>query len=387
METTPTQNENGTSGSTRRHILGAGALMGTLGLLTACTTPPGGSTAGGGGGGGGGGSAEGSAAFTDAVKKLVNGRTLQVGFTPPVLSEYYTQMENAAFTRMAQLEDLYGVQWKWEKSSPTGNFNAVEQQISTVQTWTSRKFDIVFICTGANFATMQGVYKNAMDAGTSIFQFNQPVELYPVDQINTVSNIGYDNRWQSGYVAGKFIGDTLKGKGKIVQIMGPSGSDWTKARLIGFNQAMAENPGIEVVGTADGGYLRDKGLSAAQDLLTRHRDINAIYGENEDMALGASQAVDAAGLKQWDGTEGIVIVGADGLLSGMEAIRNGKLTASVDVNSVDNATRMIDTAFQSVVLKNYVPKISNITTHLVTKDNVDAYAAYINGIMDPAKKY
>ncbi|MCO4273311.1 sugar ABC transporter substrate-binding protein [Pseudarthrobacter sp. HLT3-5] len=384
MTTTPPRNENLTSGSTRRHLLGAGALMGTLGLLTACTTPPGGSTAGGGGGGGG---QEGTADFTAAVKKLVNGRTLQVGFTPPVLSEYYTQMENAAFTRMAQLEQLYGVNWKWEKSSPTGNFSAVEQQISTVQTWTSRKFDIVFICTGANFATMQGVYKTAMDAGTKIFQFNQPVELYPVEQINTVSNIGYDNRWQSGYVAGKFIADTLKGKGKIVQIMGPAGSDWTKARLIGFNQAMTENPGIEVVGSADGGYLRDKGLSAAQDLLTRHPDINAIYGENEDMALGASQAVDAAGLKQWDGSQGIVIVGADGLLSGMDAIRNGKLTASVDVNSVDNGTKMIDTAFQSVVLGNYVPKISNITTHLVTKDNVETYSAYINGIMSPPKKY
>jgi ribose transport system substrate-binding protein len=48
---------------------------------------------------------------------------------------------------------------------------------------------------------------------------------------------------------------------------------------------------------------------------------------------------------------------------------------------------MIDTAFQSVVLKNYVPKISNITTHLVTKDNVEAYAAYINGIMAPKKTY
>ncbi|MFP5018957.1 hypothetical protein ACKLTP_18540 [Paenarthrobacter ureafaciens] len=98
--------------------------MGTLGLLTACTTPPGGSAAAGGAGGSG---AEGSAEFTDAIKKLVNGRTVQIGFTPPVLSEYYTQMENAAFTRMAQLEDLYGVKWKWEKSSPTGNFNAVEQ--------------------------------------------------------------------------------------------------------------------------------------------------------------------------------------------------------------------------------------------------------------------
>lgn len=385
MEITPPANENGKSVSTRRQLLGAGALLGSIGLLSACTTPPGGSTPAAAGAAGAG--QEGNADFTAAIKKLVNGRTLQVGFTPPVLSEYYTQMENAAFTRMAQLENLYGVNWKWEKSSPTGNFNAVEQQISTVQTWTSRKFDVVFICTGANFATMQGVYKNAMNSGTKIFQFNQPVELYPVDQINDVSNIGYDNRWQSGYVAGKFIADTLKGKGKIVQIMGPAGSDWTKARLIGFNQAMTENPGIQVVGTADGGYLRDKGLTAAQDLLTRHPDINAIYGENEDMALGASQAVDAAGLKQWDGSQGIVIIGADGLLSGMDAIRNGKLTASVDVNSVDNATKMIDTAFQSVVLQNYVPKIVDVTTHLVTKDNVDAYAAYINGIMSPPKKY
>lgn len=367
----------------RRSMLAGAAGVGALGLLSACTTPPGGSS----GGGGGGGGQEGSTEYTEAVKKLVNGRTLQVGYTPPVLSEYYTQMENAAFTRMAQLEEQYGVKWQWEKASPTGNFNAVEQQIGTVQAWTSRKFDVVFICTGANFATMQGVYRKAMSSGTNIFQFNQPVELYPVDQINTVSNIGYDNRWQSGYVAGKFIADTLKGNGKILQIMGPAGSDWTKARLIGFNQAMKENPGVQVVGSADGGYLRDKGLSAAQDLLTRHKDVNAIYGENEDMALGASQAVDQAGLKQWDGNEGIVIIGADGLLSGMDAIRSGKLTATVDVNSVDNGIQMIDTAFQSIVLGNYVPKINNITTHLVTKDNVETYAAYINGVMAPAKKY
>ena len=380
----PPSLENVKFGPTRRQLLGSGALLGTLGLLGACTTPPGGSTE---GGGGGSVDQEGNGEYADAVKKLINGRTLQVGYTPPVLSEYYTQMENAAFTRMAQLEDLYGVAWEWEKSSPTGNFNAVEQQISTVQSWASRKFDIVFICTGANFATMQGVYQKAMESGTNIFQFNQPVELYPVDQINTVSNIGYDNRWQSGYVAGKFIAETLKGKGKIVQIMGPAGSDWTKARLIGFDQAMKENPGIEVVGSADGGYLRDKGLTAAQDLLTRFPDINAIYGENEDMALGASQAVDAKGLKQWDGSEGVVIIGADGLLSGMDAIRNGKLTATVDVNSVDNGVQMINTAFQAIALKNYVPKVSNITTHLVTKENVDARAAYINGVMSPPKKY
>ena len=57
------------------------------------------------------------------------------------------------------------------------------------------------------------------------------------------------------------------------------------------------------------------------------------------MALGASQAIDVAGLKHWDGTEGIITIGADGLLSGMDSIRDGKLTATVDVNSVEMRPR------------------------------------------------
>jgi ABC-type sugar transport system substrate-binding protein len=379
------------AGYSRRSMLthmgiGAGLLAGS-GLLSACSTVSTAGNAKAAAGGTGGIASAGGAAYDAEIKKLVNGRTLQVGWTPPILSEMFDQMEKAAFGRMAELEEAYGIQWKWERSAPTGNFDAVEQQVSTVRGWTSRGFDAVLVCTGANFATMQNVYQQAFDGGTQVFQFNQPVEVYDEEDILAVSNIGYDNRWQSGYVAGSFIAETLKGKGKIIQIMGPSGSDWSKARQIGFDLALKENPGLEVVGTADGGYLRDKGLNAAQDLLTRFRDIDAIYGENEDMALGASQAVDAAGLKQWDGSEGVVVVGADGLISGMEAIKAGKLTASVDVGSVDQGRAFIDAVFRRVVLGEHVAKIIEVPTRVVTKDNVDAAKAYIEGNMNPAKTY
>lgn len=365
--------------------LGLGALAGAS-LLSACSTvtPTGGSAAAGGGAGSAG---INNPAYDSAIKSLVNGRTVQLGWTPPILSEMFNQMEKAAFGRMAELEQAYGINWKWERSAPTGNFDAVEQQVSIVRGWTARKFDAVLVCTGANFATMQDVYRQASSSGTRVFQFNQPVELYEEEKINTVSNIGYDNRWQSGYLAGTFIAKTLGGKGKIIQIMGPSGSDWSKARQIGFEKALRENPGLEVVGSADGGYLRDKGLNAAQDLLTRNRDINAIYGENEDMALGASQAVDAAGLKQWDGQQGVVIIGADGLLSGMESIAAGKLTATVDVGSVDQGRSFIDAVFRSVVLGETVAKIIEVPTRVVTKENVAAAKAYIEGAMRPAKSY
>jgi len=336
---------------------------------------------------GGGGVVVGNSDYQNAVTAIVNGRTLQLGFTPPILSEFFNQMENSAFQRMSELEKAFGVHWKWERSAPTGNFNAVEQQVRIVQTWGSRKLDAVLVCTGANFATMQGVYQQVAAGGTKVFQFNQPVELYPVEQINTVSNIGYDNRYQSGYLAGTFIAKTLGGKGNLLQIWGPPGSDWSTARQIGLDRALKENPGLKVVGKANGGYVRDQGLNAAQDLLTRNTDVNAIYGENEDMALGASQAVDARGLKQWDGKDGVVIIGADGLLSGMSAIRTGKLTASIDVGSVDQGRAFIDAIFGSLVLGEQVAQIINVPTRVVTKTNVDAAEAYINGALKPAKTY
>lgn len=384
--TIPEQKKDGVS---RRSLLttmglGAGAVAAS-GLLAGCSTVAGatGSVA----SGAVGGSSVGGAAYDAEIRKLVNGRTLQLGWTPPILSEFFNQMEKAAFGRMAELEQAYGVKWKWERASPTGNFDAVEQQVSTVRGWTTRKFDAVLVCTGANFATMQDVYQKAKESGTQIFQFNQPVEIYDPEKIDTVSNIGYDNRWQSGYLAGSFIAKTLGGKGKIIQIMGPAGSDWTKARLIGFAKAMSENPGMKVVGSADGGYVRDKGLNAAQDLLTRFRDVNAIYGENEDMALGASQALEAAGLKAWDGKQGVVVVGADGLISGMDSIVAGKLTATIDVGSVDQGRTFIDTIFHSVVLGESVGKFINVPTRVVTKENVVAAQAYIKNALKPSKTY
>lgn len=329
----------------------------------------------------------GDSAYRQAIRKVVAGRTLQVGWTPPVLSEFFNQMESAAFRRMADYEQAYGVQWKWERASPTGNFNAVEQQVQIVQSWAQRKFDVVLVCTGANFATMQAVYKKAAEAGTKIFQFNQPVELYPQEQLQATSSIGYDNRYQSGYLAGSFIAKTLGGKGKVLEIVGPPGSDWSTARQIGFKQALAENPGLSVVGTANGGYLRDKGQSAAQDLLTSNPSINAIWGENEDMALGASQALDGRGIKQWDGQSGVVVVGADGLVSGMESIRSGKLTASIDVGSVDQGTTFIDTVFHNVVLGESVGKIIDVPTRIVDKTNVDAAEAYMKWALAAPKRY
>jgi len=325
---------------------------------------------------------------------MVAGRTLKIGYTPPILSEFYTQIEKAAHNRMQELEDCYGIQWVWARQGALNDAHSGAEAVGIVENFISNEFDAVFVCSAAPAATMQEIYKAGSEAGVDFYQFNATEELAnpsqadnPTGGMFTVSNIGYDDRWQSGYIAGNYIADLLGGEGQVIQILGPAGSDWTKLRQQGFEHAISEYPGIEVVGTADGGYVRDKGMTAAQDLLTKFPGIDAIYGENEDMALGASQAIDLAGLDHWNGESGIITIGADGLISGMDQIREGNLTATVDVNSVDQGRTMIDTLFAHEILGQTVAQFIRLPTVVVDKSNVDVFQAKIQNSLDGPGNY
>ncbi len=376
----------------RRAIALGSSAAALLLVLAACSTVGGGSTPSGNGASGSAscGSEDQQAAITEAVA----GRTLKVGFTPPILSEFYTQVEKAAFNRMYELEECFGIKWEWSRQGALNDAHSGVEAVGIVENFISNDFDAVFVSSAAPHATMQEIYKAGSEAGVDFYQFNSTEELEnpsqaddPTAGLYTISNIGYDDRWQSGYIAGQYLAGVLQGEGQIIQILGPSGSDWTKLRQQGFEAAISEYPGMTIVGSADGGYVRDKGLTAAQDLLTKFPDIAAIYGENEDMALGASQAIDLAGLKHWDGTEGIVTIGADGLISGMESIRQGKLTATVDVNSVDMGRTMIDTLFEHEILGMTVAQFIRIPTVVVDQTNVDWAEAKIAASQAGPGKY
>lgn len=373
-----------------RRAVAVGASAVLLAALTACSTT-GGS---GGGGNASGGTNCGSADEQAAITKVVDGRTLKVGYTPPILSEFYTQVEKAAFNRMYELQQCYGINWEWSRQGALNDAHSGAEAVGIVENFISNKFDAVFVCSAAPHDTMQEIYKQGTEKGVEFYQFNSTEELEnpsqgedPTAGLYAVSNIGYDDRWQSGYIAGQYLAAQLGGKGQIIQILGPAGSDWTKLRQQGFEYAIKGYPDMTIVASADGGYVRDKGLTAAQDLLTKFPDVNAIYGENEDMALGASQAIDLANLKHWDGKEGIITIGADGLISGMDSIRDGKLTATVDVNSVDMGRTMIDTLFQHQVLGMSVAEFIRIPTIVVDSANVDWAEAKIAASMAGPGKY
>lgn len=309
------------------------------------------------------------------VRAQLEGRTIRCGFTPPILSEFFNIMEHACYRQAQDYSERFGVKWEWQRASPSGNFNSVEGQYNIIQNWITAGLDAIFVCTAGTPSDTSKIYTEARAKGVDIIQFNMPISLWPIEEQKAVCSVGYHDTLQSGYVAGKYIAEQLGGKGKVLQIWGPSGSPWAEARQRGFDMVLAEYPDLQVVGKADGGYVRDKGFSAAQNLLTSNPDVNAIYGENEEMALGASQAIDALGMRHWDGQGGIITIGADGLQSGFEAIRQSRLSATIEVGGVGQGLTLVELLMAHRYLGKIVADVYNVPVTLVTKDNVDQVEA------------
>jgi ABC-type sugar transport system substrate-binding protein len=316
----------------------------------------------------------GDANFEQFVRKAAEGKTLKIGFTPPAASEFYDIIEHGAFTMINEISDRFGVKVQFEMAAPSEH-QAVESQVATIENWTAKKFDAILVSSAGDFDAMNAVYQKAMDAGTMIYMFNMPAEMWKESDLKAVSVISYNNHYQAGYLVGKYAAEKLHGKGKILLVWGLPGH-WSTSRKDGFLEAIKEYPDMQIVGEQRGDYVRDKGMQAAENLLQAHPDVNLIYGENEEMALGAVQAVENRGLKTWDGKDGIMVIGADGLKSGYDSIRAGKLTATVNVGPVDMGREFVKAVFLHQVLGYSVDKIINVPTVIVDKSNVDISEAY-----------
>lgn len=134
---------------------------------------------------------------------------------------------------------------------------------------------------------------------------------------DVVSHIASDNE-HGGVLVAEYLAKLINGKGKVAIIDHPTVAS-AQDRVRGFEQTMAKYPGIQIVVKAPGEGQRDKALRVTQDILQAHTDLNGIFGINDDSALGALAAVEAAGLQ-----DKIMIVGFDGTPEAAAAIAAGK---------------------------------------------------------------
>jgi len=121
----------------------------------------------------------------------------------------------------------------------------------------------------------------------------------------------------------------IGGKGKIAVLSGPPGSPTFKNLLDGFNEVLSKNSGVSIVFNQAGGLTRERGLKQAEDALVANPDLVAIYAAADDVALGASQAVVAAGKRGK-----IKVTGMNGVPPALRAVKDGSLGLTVELNPV-----------------------------------------------------
>ena len=135
---------------------------------------------------------------------------------------------------------------------------------------------------------------------------------------------------EEGRRAARWLATQTGGKANIVELAGTPGASVANDRAAGFREEMAKHPGMKIVASQTGNFSRATGLGVMQNIAqSLGKSITAVYAHNDEMALGAIQALIAAGLKP--GTN-VTVVSVDGERAALEAIDRGELGATVECN-------------------------------------------------------
>lgn len=127
-----------------------------------------------------------------------------------------------------------------------------------------------------------------------------------------------------GRMAGELIAKVLNGRGKVVELEGIPGTSAARDRGAGFNEVIRKYPGIEVVARQEAGFDRARGLTVMENILQAQPRIDAVFAHNDEMALGAITAIEAARR-----LAEIKVVGFDATADAVKAVQQGRMLATI----------------------------------------------------------
>ena len=133
-----------------------------------------------------------------------------------------------------------------------------------------------------------------------------------------------------GKRAAEALTKAVNGNAKIIQLEGTTGSSPANDRRKGFEDYIKAHSGMKIVASQSGDFARDKGRQVAETLLQAHPDATAIYAHNDEMAIGAIAALEAAG--KTAGRDGVLVFSIDGGKEIVQLVVDGKVEAVVECN-------------------------------------------------------
>jgi len=244
---------------------------------------------------------------------------------------------------------------------------SVDNQIRIMEDLAQEKVDAIVLIPIDGKGIVSGI-ERANKAGVPVFICNTRAEGG-----ETLGFAGIDHR-AMGVSIGQYVANRLKGKGQIVILEGTTGASTAIDRLDGVMDSLKKYPDIKILASTTAKYQREMGMKVMEDLLIRFPKIDAVIGINDAMALGAKEAIkDARKLGE------IIIAGIDATPEGIDNIKNGELTATVDANCFGQAFTAVDLTCKYLLTGAKPARETQIGSgmpEVITKDNVERFIKF-----------
>ena len=233
-----------------------------------------------------------------------------------------------------------------------------ERQISQIEDFVREGIDLLIVAPN-QVATVTPTIDKVYDQGIPVIVFDRKT-----DSEKFTASIGADN-YEMGRLMGEYIATELKGKGKVLEIMGLKGSSPAIERHNGFSDALKSFPQIELIASLQGDWTEESAAKAMKSFKYDYSQIDYVFGQNDRMAVGASKVI-----SKYPGAHALYcgIDGLPGKGGGIECVRDSILKASYIYPT--HGDEVLQLAMNILEGKPY-EKENPLTASLVTKDNAN----------------
>jgi ribose transport system substrate-binding protein len=234
----------------------------------------------------------------------------------------------------------------------------VDEQIALIDTAIAERPDAI-VLVPVHPTRLNAAIRRIVDARIPLIGF-----LNAYTEPGPITYVGADDR-AIGVKIATYLFEHLGGRGDVVIVEGASHSVTSRARVQGFREALERFPGIRIVASVCGDYLREPAQRAMAAFLKTGAPLDAVLATNDDMALGALHALDASGRRA-------VVVGVNAIPEAIDAIKDGRLLATADFSALTISEIATEAAIRHLTGERLPPEIL-LPVEVVDHENCAAW--------------
>ncbi|MCZ4060787.1 sugar ABC transporter substrate-binding protein [Pantoea sp. LMR881] len=279
-------------------------------------------------------------------------KDIQVGVSMALFDDNFLTIVRTSIQKEMQKEGVKG-----QIEDAKGD---VSQQLQQVQNFIGQGVDAIIV-NPVDTNAVKPIMDQAEKANVALVFVNRRPQAELTDKM---AYVGSDSEL-AGRLQMEALAKAMNGKGNVAILLGDLANEATRDRTKGVEAVVAKYPGIKVVQKQTAKFMRNDAVDVVSNWMTAGDDIQAIASNNDEMAIGALQALGKNPNK-------ILIAGVDGTPDALQMLKNGKIVATVFQDAKGQGEGAVQTAVK-LAKGEKVQKVVDIPYQLITKDNMEQF--------------